>query len=422
MKRAITVFFAILLGCFAQAQQFPPIGPGSVVPVGPSIGINTAGVPSWVTQIDGKTADIDLNFAGNQFWAGTVLADATSVLSSTRASNETVTDNTGNLTYVTSNVLATSSAGLQAWINRTNLFLQSGDVGNAAWVSLTNGAGTLTKVSNSGIAPDGTNTATLVTISRPTVGPDARFFQSFTGTIATWSGGIYVKAGSAGDIGKVIQQDFFDGSTDKGSIPITLTDSWQRVPQTVTFGAASSANMSFGFIAGVGTQTGTVAFLAWGAQAEAGAFLSPYIPTTSGTATRAADNITAIGNLATLLASSTGSIILKTNVSQASLAGTLIDANGVVLMGKNAGNNCLTAVGATLTSSNTATWTGANDCGLAWDGTGGNINLNGTSTTDAQARTPAAAFHVGSTSGSSAFWNGNITRLIAFVSKVTVPQ
>ncbi len=94
-----------------------------------------------------------------------------------------------------------------------------------------------------------------------------------------------------------------------------------------------------------------------------------------------------------------------------------------MLLGKTTGNLGTTSVGATLSTGNTGTWTGANDLGLAWDATGGIIQLNaGTVATDATARTPASTFHVGSTSGSSAFFNGYITRLTGYNTKLAFPQ
>jgi hypothetical protein len=139
--------------------------------------------------------------------------------------------------------------------------------------------------------------------------------------------------------------------------------------------------------------------------------------------TRSADNILASGSLAALLARSTATIVAKTNSSIQSVAATLVDTNGTVLLGKTAGNLGTTAVGATLSAGNTGTWTAVNDLGLAWDGTGGIIQLNaGTVATDATARTPSAPFHLGSTNGSSAFFNGYITRLIGLNAKVASPQ
>jgi hypothetical protein len=56
---------------------------------------------------------------------------------------------------------------------------------------------------------------------------------------------------------------------------------------------------------------------------------------------------------------------------------------------------------------------------LAWDASGGQIQLAyGTVATDAQARIPASTFHIGSTSGSSAFWNGYIQSIAVYPTKL----
>src|SRR6202044_3848146 len=117
---------------------------------------------------------------------------------------------------------------------------------------------------------------------------------------------------------------------------------------------------------------------------------------------------------ATALASATGTVVVGANAAQAATLATLVDSNGTTLLGYTAANNANTSVGASLTSSNTATLTGANDIGLAWNSSGGNLNLNGASTTDATARTPSAPFYLGATGGASNSCNCDITRLTIY--------
>jgi hypothetical protein len=133
--------------------------------------------------------------------------------------------------------------------------------------------------------------------------------------------------------------------------------------------------------------------------------------------TRSADNILAAGALAALLAQSAATIVAQTNSSLASTAATIIDSNGTVLLGKTAGSLGTTSDGAASSTTNTGT-SGVNSL-VSWDGAGGSIQLDAAVVTlDSTARTPAPTFHLGTTSGSSAFFNGYITRLTGYNSKV----
>ena len=153
-------------------------------------------------------------------------------------------------------------------------------------------------------------------------------------------------------------------------------------------------------------------FYIWGVQSESGSFPTPYIPTTSSTAARAADNITAIGSLATALGSNTGSLMLRTNQSLASTTGTIIDSNGGILLGKTGANALTDNLVAGLITADTANWFAVATSGISWSPSGRTLVLNnGTAAIDGQSMTPATIFHLGSTGGSSAFLNGNIARL-----------
>lgn len=418
----------------------------SAVEFGPRRVLLAGNVPTWVLRSGGVLPTVDCPFGSgggpiSSCWVnGTGIVPLSSLLSISRASNETYTDASGNLSFIGSNVLANGSAGLQGWEARTNLILQSQNYGTT-WVKNTSAIA-------SGItAPDGTATAYHLTST--TTGTATVFLSQSLSYSNTTAYTIF-------EIMKAAENSFawidsFTGTSDFGVLfnlstgavvgnrtgggaitssgMIPLVSGWYICYFTFTsngtggsFGAQLGTQTNNTLTFNSGTQVSGNGIDIWQYQHEAGAFPTPAIPTTTTSVTRAADNITATGALATVLALPMASLIVKTNTSQQSLAGTLIDANGTVLLGKNASNNGTTAVGATLNSSNTGTWTGANDLGLAWDGTGGVIDLNGTTATDATARTPVAPFHVGSTSGSASFWNGNITRLTAFSSKLGAPQ
>jgi hypothetical protein len=418
----------LLTLCFPAEAQFNGCSSGAcpstfgagIGPGGGSGGGSTP-PPSWVNG-----AQIALNFATNQYYvAGTGLVSLSSLVTLTRAGSETATDSLGNITTVGNNTPAITDVGLQStWESRTNLALQSGSMSTSPWASFVNGSGTVAVVANAGTAPDGTNSLTKVTVNRTSGSDFAQFFQTFTGTAATYTGSVWIGAATAGDVGKRIQLTFSNGTTQVGSIIISLPSTLTRyVISNVTLLASASCQFVSGYYAG-GIPDGNVApsYFIWGAQIERASTVGPYIPTTTTTVTRPADNVVATGALATLLANPTGSIAAWTNADdQLGIAKTLVAANGTVLLGTNSSNQATSALGATLNSSNTANWTGVNNLGFSWDGTGGLLNLIGTQTTDATARTPSAPFQFFSTGGTSNFYNGSVGIMLFYNTKQSLP-
>jgi hypothetical protein len=387
-------------------------------------------------QAPGSAAD--LNFATGQYFGGTLA----SMLTNTNAVGGYVTDSAGVLHLIAANTLRIGSGTGLLIESSTNIAEWSQGAFGPDW-TVVNTAVT----DNTTTAPNGTSTASTVS-DNATSGIHQLSSQqniSFTsGTTYTMS--FFFKAGTAASIQLSFSSTCFSGlgyanfnlttgvvvstgGTLVASGIIPLANGWYRawIAATATlttpqpFGMLFNNNNSSATRAPSYVGTG-ISLSVWGAQVEVGSSPSSYIPTTSAAVTRT-DNIAISGTLATTLAGATGTIVANTSSSKQSVAATLVDANGTVLLGKTSGNVGTTAVGATLSTGNTGTWTGANDLGLAWNASGGALQLNGgTVATDTTARTPSATFHLGSTSGSSAFFNGYITRLTAYTTKQASPQ
>jgi hypothetical protein len=204
------------------------------------------------------------------------------------------------------------SLGLLVEEARTNVLTWSEDFSNAAWTSVA-----ATPLSNTATAPDGALTADSYTATA--VSGEHRILRASNVTVtasSTITFSVFVKAsgitrlrlniydnpGRVKEIvanvnlstGTIALPTAGGGYTAVASSIQPYPNSFYRISITGTVDAATTSvlcDLSLQNSAGnlTWTPVGTETLIVWGAQLEAGAFPTSYIPTTSATATRAAD-------------------------------------------------------------------------------------------------------------------------------------
>jgi hypothetical protein len=207
-----------------------------------------------------------------------------------------------------------ASKGLLIEEQRTNLLTYSSEFDNVVWTK-TNA----TVSANSITAPDGTNAGdTLIAVATNTEHVvDSIGFSATAGTTYTLSG--YVKAAGLTDVGLrftigslwplgVTQQVSYNLVTKAMTVingqpsayTITeLNNGWFKITMSVACAVSGTSSARFQLMSGTNnifTGNGSSGIYIWGAQLEAGAFPTSYIPTISATVTRAADNAIMVGS------------------------------------------------------------------------------------------------------------------------------
>ena len=301
----------------------------------------------------------------------------------TRASTATFLDSAGVLTSAATNEprfdynpSTLAARGLLIEEARTNNLTYSEDFGNAAW---TKGGATVS--TDTTTAPTGTTVADSL-IEDSSTGQH-RVFRSATGTTNTnpYTFSVFAKANTRTRIylgiaegttfvrqgnaifdlsaGTVVFAGGGSGGATGGSATITAVgNGWYRCTYTLTLGGTDTTVFSDINLVSTGTTInytgdGTSGLFLWGAQLEAGAFPTSYIPTTTTALTRAAD-VASVNTLSPWYNSAEGSVYVSATLLNAptSLAGASLYSlsNGTVserisvLTGGGSGGNINTIV------------------------------------------------------------------------------
>lgn len=395
---------------------------------------NEQAASSWVLTNGTHAAHLDIDFVNDQAWVYPSEEAISDVLTCDRNTPSLAyyTKADGTLTTFAPDTLRYGTNGLLVEEARTNLFLQSQTFNNASW-----NLGNSTVGTNVIAAPDGTVTADSLI---PNAGTSQPYFnqQPSVSNTTAYTYSFYVKNGTLGNnwisidigLGSAFRAWFnlatgVAGSTagSPTSTAITaLADGWYRIEMTLTtdgtvsdsYLVARGADGSTANITGDGTSP---AYYVWGAQLEAGAFATSYIPTTTASVTRAADVVT-FASQSWLLDNGTG-----TYYTQARSAATAITANAriwgattkttISIDGQN-DNKAVTYNGssALTATAGSGLWSTGSKAAAACDGTTRTLCMNaGTVTSDSASFGTIGTIYIGSDNGSGNFFCGYIPRL-----------
>lgn len=393
----------------------------------------------------GAAASLDIDFVKDRAWAGGP-ATIAGLLTISRASIGYYLKKDLTLMSFPANVLryepGGNGNGLLVEEARTNILLRSQTFENAAWGA----PAEATITSDDTAAPDGTTTADKIALTA-TSSVTTTFRQTTTQAVNTvYTISVYAKYTSNRwiSIRNLCLDDgaslanasaYFDiqngvvgtkGSLVTSSSIEALANGWYRCRMTATTQAGAITNNLVDIMvsdadASTHHTSGQIAHL-WGAQLEAGAFATSYIPTIGSAATRAGDNVRLTSGTG-WRAEDVGSLYVSAGqggVNAASSNPRVIGANGsaATLQHLSGGAGTFNGASALLTA-NATTDAAHKKLAVGWSAAGRSIVLNGgTLVTDANIAVDELPWHVGSNNGVLDFFDGYIKEIAYWTSRL----
>lgn len=390
---------------------------------------STAG--TYLLYVVSDTADIYLT-SGSNATTASITVNSIREITGTTGMPTTYTRNVGGVypPRFDYDPVTLAPRGLLIEEQRTNLVLRSEEFDNAVWARNGNGAAAVPVVTaNAGISPDGTMNADRVQFDctdNTNTNNRSSLVQSVTVVnAAPYRGSLYVKAFDAGNVGKTIRIT----SDGLGTVVATLTANWTRVE----FGGTSTFTVTNYIIECRGTYTTQTAdVLIWGAQLEAGAFATSYIPTVASQVTRTADLATVTGaNFSRWYNQSAGSFVVEFQTVQSATAiarnivGFDSSNSKLVVYIASTGTQAGTWDGSAAVTASGSVVSGTPKVAMAYSASDRAITTNGG--TVATGAAPAAGFtastilNIGGTTGSGLV-NGHLRRIRYYPTRLSNTQ
>ena len=295
----------------------------------------------------------------------------------------------------------------------TNQILYSQEMDNALWLK-----GNLTISANDTTSPDGTQNADKVTNTNTSA---VYLYQKSQVSASTWSYSFYAKKGTNKYLGISLCSETYQATSryqpvfnlDNGTLQAinqsgsnetntsysinAVGNGWYKITASFTLSAgadftfivlSSSNNTSYNPSSGnLDWQNATIGdYYIWGVQGEASSYPTSYIPTTSASATRVADECSKTG-ISSLIGQSQGTLFADVDLNHTSVGNTYIlqifqDSSNRILLYRSSGDviGCyiLKASGSVYDTTSGSSYTGRTKIAFAYKSGDIAFYINGT--------------------------------------------